>query len=87
MFKNRISAATERRREKETAKNRPDHGDGGKSVRTVLHGRHIPNLPCGETTCTIEGTSRLKHCTTAATTKKSPRIEKGWKKKRTERRS
>ena len=49
-----------------------------KSVRTDLHGRHFPDLPFGE--ITIEGTSIVKHCTTAAT-KKSPRIKMGWKKK------
>ena len=32
MFKNRISAATERRREKEAAKKRTDLGEGGKRV-------------------------------------------------------
>jgi hypothetical protein len=47
---------------------------GGKSVHTCLHGRHFPNLPGGE--ITIEGTSSVKHCTTAAT-KKSPRIKMG----------
>ena len=65
LFKNRISAATERRREIEDAKKRPDLGEGGgKSVRTVLHGRHFPNLPFGE--ITIEGTSKFKHCTNTA---------------------
>ena len=81
MFKNRISAATERTREKEPARNRPDLGEGGKSVRTLLHVCHFPDLPRGE--ITIEGTSIFKHCTTAAT-KKSPRIKMGWKKKRRE---
>ena len=49
----------------------------GGSVRTFLHERHFPDLPCGE--ITIEGTSIVKHCTT--TTKKSPRIKMGLKKK------
>jgi len=79
LFKNRISA-TERRREIEAAKKRPDLGEGGKSVRTSIHVRHFPDLPFGE--ITIEGTSVTKHCTTA--TKKSPRIKMGWKKKRGE---
>ena len=47
MFKNRISAATERRREIEAAKKRPDLGEGGKSVRTSSHGRHFSDVPCG----------------------------------------
>jgi len=34
----------------------------GKSVRTLLHVRHFPDLPFGEVT--IEGLSPLKHCTT-----------------------
>ena len=75
LFKNIISAATERRREIEAAKKRPDLGEGGgNSVRTVFHGRHFPDIPGGE--ITIEVTSRVKHCTTAAT-KKSPRIKMG----------
>ena len=44
----------------------------------MFHARHFPDLPGGE--ITIEGTSTLKHCTTS--TKKSPRIKMGWKKKR-----
>jgi hypothetical protein len=44
-----------------------------------LHERHFPDLPCGE--ITIEGTSILKHCTTA-TTKKSPMIKMGVDKKK-----
>ena len=38
---------------------------GGESVhvRTVCHGCHFSDLPCGE--ITIEGTSLVKHCTTA----------------------
>ena len=51
---------------------------GGKSVRTLLHVRHFPDLPCGK--ITIEGSSTLKHCTHTAT-KKSPRIKMGWKKR------
>ena len=46
---------------------------GKKSGRTSLHGRHFPDLPCGE--ITIEGNSNRKHCTTA--TKKSPKIKMG----------
>jgi hypothetical protein len=49
------------------AKKTPDLGEGGKSVRTLFHGRHFPDLPGGE--ITIEVTSIVKHCTTA--TKKS----------------
>ena len=80
LFKNRISAATERRRGKEAARKRPDLVERGKSVRTSCHVRHFPDLPRGE--ITIEGISIVKHCTTA--TKKSPRIKMGWKKKRGE---
>jgi len=50
----------------------------GESVRTVKHGRHFTDLPGRE--ITIEGTSTVKHCTTA--TKKSPRIKMGKKKRR-----
>ena len=76
LIKNEISAARKGRRKKETAKRRPIFwrvGSTCKSVRTVFHGRHIPDLPSGEVT--IEGTSTKKHCTTA--TKKSPRIKMG----------
>jgi len=48
-------------------------------VRTVSHGRHFPDLPGRE--ITIEDKSLVKHCTTAATTKKSPRIKMGGEKK------
>jgi hypothetical protein len=49
-------------------------------ARTVIHGHHFPDLPFGE--ITIEGTSSVKHCTTSAATKKSPRNkEMGWEKK------
>jgi hypothetical protein len=51
---------------------------GGESVRTCIHGGHLPDLPGGE--ITIEGTSFTKHCTTA--TKKSPRIKMGWQRKK-----
>ena len=74
----------ERRREKETAKNKDSIlGRRGKSVhvRTCIHVRHFPDLPGGE--ITIEFTSTLKHCTTA-TKKNSPRMKMGWKKKRGE---
>ena len=46
-------------------------GGGYKSVRTFLHVRHFPNLPCGE--ITIEGLSPFKHCIT--TSKKSRKKE------------
>ena len=46
------------------------------SVRTPIHDRHFPDLPCGEVA--FEGIRTTKHCTT--TTKKSPRIKMGWKK-------
>ena len=36
--------------------------ESGKSVRTVIHVCHFPDLPFGE--ITIEGTSIPKHCTT-----------------------
>jgi hypothetical protein len=79
LFKNRISAATESRREIEAAKKRPDLGEGWrKSVRTVSHVRHFPDLPGGE--ITIEGSSTVKHCTT--TTKKRPKIKLSLKKKK-----
>ena len=72
MFKSGISAATERRREIEEHPKKTRSWRGEKeSVRTVVHVRHIPDLPCGE--ITIESTSLVKHCTTA--TKKSPRIK------------
>ena len=81
LFKNRISADTERRRKKGKEK-KPKKDQilerGGKSVRTLLHGCHFPDLPFGE--ISIEGSSTVKHCTTA-TTKKSRRIKMGWKKK------
>jgi hypothetical protein len=81
LFKNGISAATERRK-KGATKKRPDRGEGGaKNERTVTHEHHFPDLPCGE--ITIEGTSILKHCTTA-TTNKSPMIKMGVDKKRGE---
>jgi hypothetical protein len=35
---------------------------GEKSVRTLTHVRHFPDLPGGE--ITIEVTSKVKHCTT-----------------------
>ena len=47
---------------------------GGGRVRTVIHARYFPDLPGGD--ITIEGTSTMKHCTTAIT-KKSPRIKMG----------
>jgi acyl dehydratase len=62
--------------DEEEAKKGPDLDlgeGGGKNVRTLFHGRHVPNLPGRE--ITIEGTSIKKHCTTA--TKKSPRIKIG----------
>ena len=46
----------------------------------MIHARHFPDLPGGE--ITIEGSSILKHYTTA--TKKSSRIEMGLEKKRRE---
>jgi hypothetical protein len=61
---------------KEGEKRQPKKDPIGKSVRTSIHVRHSPDLPGGE--ITIEVTSTLKHCTTA--TKKSTRIEMGWKK-------
>jgi hypothetical protein len=68
LFKNRISANKERRREIETAKKRTDLGEGEKEcIRTVSHVRHFPNLPCRE--ITIEGTSKSKHCTTYSNNK------------------
>ena len=73
MFKKRISAATGRR-EKETARKDSILKREKKSVHTCFHGRHFPDLPGGE--ITIEGTSFVKHCTTAAT-KKSPTIKMG----------
>ena len=79
MFKSGISAATERRREIEEHPKKTRSWRGEKeSVRTVVHVRHIPDLPCGE--ITIEVTSLFKHCTTAAT-KKCPRINMGKKKR------
>jgi hypothetical protein len=83
LFKSRISAVKERRREIEAAKKRLDlleRGGRKECTRTLCHNRHSPDLPCGE--ITIEGSSTVKHCTTA--TKKSPRIKMGWKTKRGE---
>jgi len=56
LFKNRIISASAKkgRRKKETATR--------KSVRTLVHDRHLPDLPFGE--ITIEVTSIEKHCTT-----------------------
>jgi hypothetical protein len=55
LFKNRItcSAATERTREIEAAKKRPDLERGGESVHTEKHVGHFPDLPGGE--ITVEG--------------------------------
>jgi len=80
LFKNRISAATERRREIESQKIDPIL-ERGKSKRTSLHVCHFLDLPGRE--ITIEGTSTVKHCTTA-TTKKSPKDKNGLEKKRRE---
>jgi hypothetical protein len=66
LFKSGISAATERRREIEAHPKKTRSWRGrGKSERTALHVRHIPDLPGRE--ITIEVTSTQKHCTTAAT--------------------
>ena len=74
MFKNRISADTERRREKRSSQKKiRSWRGGGENVRTCCHVRHFPDLPFGE--ITIEGTSSEKHCT--ITTKKSPTIKMG----------
>ena len=61
LFKNRISANTKGKKGK-TKQPKKDLilERGGK--RTVLYKRHFPDLPFGE--ITIEGSSRLKHCTT-----------------------
>jgi hypothetical protein len=57
-----------------------ERGEGrGKSVRTVCHGRHFSDLPCGE--ITIEGNSTLKHCTCTTATNKKPKDKNGLKKK------
>ena len=61
----------------EAAKKRPDLGEG-KSVRTSIHGRHFPDLPCGE--ITIEGISTVKHCTTHSNKEKS-KDKNGFEKK------
>ena len=74
LFKNIISAGTKGRKEKDAAKKKPDFGEGGKSERTCIHGNHFPDLPCGE--ITIEGTSFVKHCTTATTKKSNNGFEK-----------
>ena len=70
LFKNIISAHSRHKRRKKEA---------SKHARTSIHVCHFPDLPCGE--ITIEITSIVKHCTTAATTKKSPRIKMGGEKK------
>jgi len=75
LFKNRISAATEKEEGKYRSSLKKDLilERGGESVLTCFHGHHFPDLPGGE--ITIEVTSREKHCTT--TTKKSPTIKMG----------
>ena len=73
----KIKSVKAQKKEKERSEKRYDLGEGGKSVRTLCHVRHFPNLPGGE--ITIEGNSTGKHCITA--TKKSPRIKMGLKKK------
>jgi hypothetical protein len=83
LFKNRISAATENKEEKgnrSSQKKDRSWREGRKSVRTLMHVHHFPDLPGRE--ITIEDTSTFKHCTTA--TKKSPRIKMGWKTKKRE---
>ena len=76
------SVQAQKRRKRQRIKKDPILEREGKSVRTGLHVRHFPDLPGRE--ITIEVTSTVKHCTTAAT-KKSPRIKMGWKiKKRRE---
>ena len=74
LFKNINSACTkkEEKGKRTSQKIDPILERERKSVRTSLHVLHFPDLPCGE--ITIEGTSIVKHCTTA--TKKSPRIIK-----------
>jgi hypothetical protein len=47
--------------QKEDGKIEATKEGGGKSVRTVCHGRHFPDLPGRE--ITIEGISISKHCT------------------------
>jgi len=53
---------------------------GRKSERTSFHVYHFPDLPGGE--ITIEGSSIVKHCTTA--TKKKSKDKNGLEKKRGE---
>ena len=53
----------------QTAKEEGKKRQPRKSVRTVSHLRHLPDLPCGE--ITIKGTSSMKHCTTHSNNKKS----------------
>ena len=79
MFKYRISAATERRRENRSSQKKDPILDEreGKSVRTPCHVLHIPDLPSREITIEV---STSKHCTTA--TKKSPRIKNGLEKRK-----
>ena len=81
MFKNAISAGTEKENgeKKQRKKDLISWRGREKNVRTRTHARHFPDLPFGE--ITIEGMSTVKHCTTA-TTKKSPRINMGWKKQK-----
>ena len=81
VFKKRVSANTKEVGKKKQPKIDPILVREKKSVRTVSHGRHVPDLPFGE--ITIEGSSSVKHCTIAAP-KKNPRIKMGFKKKRRE---
>ena len=81
LFKNRISAGTEKEEgEKKQPKKDPIlEREWGRNIRTLLHPRHFPDLPGGE--ITIEGTSTTKHCTT---NKEKSKEKNGLEKKRGE---
>ena len=53
----------------EEKKKQPKNDPILESERTCMHGRHSPDLPCGE--ITIEDTSTVKHCTTHSNREKS----------------
>ena len=75
IVQNRISAAQKEEKGNRSSQKKTRSWRGlGKSIRTLLHVRHFPDLPSGE--ITIEGTRIEKHCNNTAT-KKSSRIKMG----------
>ena len=67
-----------RKKGKETPQKKDQSRRGGeKNVHTPKHVEHVSNIPFGE--ITIEGTSIVKHCTTA--TKKKSKDKNGFEKR------